>query len=210
VQAALSDNPEVRARMVSEMAQQMAGELGVELEAEAAADLADLVNGELTRARTELEKLAAYVGERKRITPADVDLLVVSEKKYSVWQLADMLAGRQRDRALEFLSGVLREGEEPAGIVGALVWMYRKLIQAQELPRNISVWDATRQLGIRKDTAETALRQARRIPREQLLSGLRALYDADSGLKSGAFDRRAILEFLLASLTASPAAVSRR
>ena len=209
VQAALSDDPEVRAQMVSEMAQKMAAELGVTLEPEAAADLADLVNGELARARTELEKLASYVGERKRITPADVDLLVVSEKKYSVWQLSDMLASRERHRALEFLSGVLREGEEPAGIVGALVWMYRKLIQAQELPRNVSAWDAMRQLGIRKDTAETALRQARRIPREQLLGGLRALYDADSRLKSGAADRRAILEFLLAALTAAPTAVSR-
>lgn len=209
VQAELSDDPEVRAQMVSDLAQKMAAELGVQLEQEAAVDLADLVNGELARARTELEKLASYVGERKRIAPADVDLLVVSEKKYSVWELADMLASRQRDRALEFLSSVLREGEEPAGIVGALVWMYRKLIQAQELPRHVSAWDATRQLGIRKHTAEMALRQARRIPREQLLGGLRALYEADSQLKSGASDRRAILEFLLAALTAAPTPVSR-
>ena len=209
VEAALSDDPEVRAEMVADLARKMAAELGVQLEPEAAVDLVDLVNGELARARTELEKLASYVGERRRITPADVDLLVVSEKKYSVWQLADMLASRERRRALEFLSGVLREGEEPAGIVGALVWMYRKLIHAQELPRNISAWDATRELGIRKDTAEMALRQARRIPREQLLGGLRALYEADSRLKSGAADRRAILEFLVAALTAAPAPASR-
>lgn len=208
VPAALSDDPAVRNLMVADMAHQVASELGVTLDAEAATDLADLVNGELSRARTELEKLAAYVGDRKRITPADVDLLVVSEKKYSIWQLADMLASRRRGEALEFLNGVLREGEEAPSIIGALAWMYRKLIQAQELPRGVSVWDAVRHLGIRKDTAEVALREARRIPRAQLLDGLRALYEADSRLKSAASDDRAILEFLITVLTAPPAAAA--
>ena len=204
VEAAVPADGPARTAMVAELVQKMAGELGVVLEGEAASDLADLVNGELARARTELQKLAAYVGERRRITPADVDLLVVSEKKYSIWELADMLASRKRDSALEFLSSVLREGEEPPAIVGALAWMYRKLIHAQDLPRGASKWDAMRQLGMREKTAETALAQARRIPRAQLLGGLRALYEADSRLKSGTAEPRAVLEFLIGELTAPP------
>lgn len=184
------------------MARRMARDLGVEIEPAAAEELVDLVDGQLVRVRAEMEKLAAYAGERKRITEADVDALVVSEKKYSIWQLADMLASLQRARALEFLNGVLREGEEPAGIVGALAWMYRTMIQAQELPRSANAWDVVRQLHIRKDTAEIALAACRRIPRAQLLAGLEALYEADSRLKSGVHDQRGVLEFLLARLTA--------
>jgi DNA polymerase-3 subunit delta len=204
VEAAVPAEGPARTAMVADLVTKMAGELGVVLEGEAASDLADLVNGELARARTELEKLASYVGERRRITPADVDLLVVSEKKYSIWELADMLASRQRDRALEFLSSVLREGEGPPAIVGALAWMYRKLIHAQDLPRGASKWDAMRQLGMREKAAQTALAQARRIPRAQLLAGLRALYDADSRLKSGTAEPGAVLEFLVGQLTAPP------
>ena len=42
--------------------------------------------------------LATYVGDRRRITRADVEKLVVSAKKYSVWQFAEMLASKSRSR----------------------------------------------------------------------------------------------------------------
>ena len=45
-----------------------------------------------------------------------------------------MLAARQPARALEFLDSLLREGEAPL-IARRAAWMYRKLIEAQELPR---------------------------------------------------------------------------
>lgn len=205
VSVGLSENPAERDAAATRVAQELARELGVQIEGDALDDLTDLLDGDLTRLRTEMDKLTAYVGERKRITPADVDALVVSEKKYSIWQLADLLANRQRARALEFLGGVLREGEEPAGIVGALAWMYRTLIQAQELPRHATVWDLMKRVRMRKDTAELALAAARRIPRAQLLDGLEALYEADSVLKSGPANARAVMEFLVARLTGNAA-----
>ncbi len=112
-----------------------------------------------------------------------------------------MLPPSSLTSALEFLGSLLREGEQPAGLVGAMAWMYRKLIEAQELSAHLSGWQAARQLGMRPETAELALRQARRIPRDQLLNGLVALYEADSRLKSGAPNPRAILEFVIARLT---------
>ena len=54
-------------------------------------------------------------------------------------------------------------------------------------------------------SAETAVRQARKIPRQRLVEGLRALYDADSALKAGSTEERAIMEFLVVRLTASGA-----
>ena len=90
---------------------EMAREMGVELDRDAAEELSEILNGELASIRTEIEKLAAYAGERRKITRADVELLVVSAQKYTVWELADMLAARQPARALEFLDSLLREGE---------------------------------------------------------------------------------------------------
>jgi DNA polymerase-3 subunit delta len=181
---------------------EMAGELGVELDLDAAALLADILNRDLAAIHTELLKLATFVGERRRITEADIDALVVSSKKYNVWQLAEILAERQRDRALVFLDTLLREGEQPPALVGAMAWMFRKLLEAQTLPSGTEAWQASRQLGMRRDAVELALRQARRIPREKLLAGLAALYEADSRLKKGSVDHRAVVEFLVARLTA--------
>ena len=93
--------------------------------------LAEILNGEPARIRIELEKLATYVQGRGRITTADVEALVVAARRNTVWQLTDMLASRKRKDALAFLDNLLREGEQPAGIVGALAWTYRKLIEAR-------------------------------------------------------------------------------
>src|SRR5262249_54879565 len=93
------------------LAETMASDLGAKIDRAAAGLLADFVNGEPARIRVELEKLAAYAGDAT-IGPKDVELLVVSEKKNTVWQLADMLASRRHDAAFAFLENLLREGEQ--------------------------------------------------------------------------------------------------
>jgi len=188
------------------VAAQMAKELGAEIDRDAAALLADNVNCEPARMRLEIDKLAAYTLGRRRITSADVEALVVAARKNTVWQLADMLASRKRDAAMEFLSNLLREGEQPAGLVGALAWMYRKLIEARELPAGTSGFHAARQLGMRPESAEIAIRSAHRLPKAELVAGLVALAEADSQLKSANPDPRALMEFLIARLTAPTAA----
>src|SRR5580700_7796677 len=138
VSVALSDEPAQRVRLAIPISLEMARELGATLEQDAAEELCDVLNGELTAIRTELQKLSSYAGDRRRITRADVDLLVISARKYEVWDLADMLAARQPAQALEFLDSLLREGEAAPALLGGLAWMYRKLLEAQELPANTS------------------------------------------------------------------------
>jgi DNA polymerase-3 subunit delta len=183
------------------LASQMAKNLGVDIDGEAAAFLAEILNGEPARIRIELEKLATYVQAAGRIRTVDVEEMVVAARKNTVWQLAEMLADRRRDAALAYLDNLLREGEQPIGIVGALAWLYRKLIEARCLPATTAGHQAARQLGMRSDAAERAIRQAHRIPKKNLLLGLAALADADSQLKSSNPDARAFMEFLIARLT---------
>jgi DNA polymerase-3 subunit delta len=194
----------------AELAVHIAKECGAELDRPAAIMLAEILDGEPARIRIELEKLATYVQGLGRITTADVEGLVVAARKNTVWQLAEMLASRKRVEALAFLDNLLREGEQPAGIVGALAWSYRKLIEARDLPAHTSGFEAARQLSMRPDAAEAAVRQAHRVPRKDLLAGLTALAEADSELKSANPDPRAFMEFLIARLTSSSASpVSR-
>jgi hypothetical protein len=56
------------------------------------------------------------------------------------------------------------------------------------------------------ERAEIALQTARKIPKAKLLGGLQALKYADDRLKRGSEDARAVLEFLVAELSASDAA----
>jgi len=185
------------------LAAQMAKDLGAELDRPAATLLADILNSEPARMQLEIQKLASYVQGRGRITTTDVEELVVAARKNTVWQLAEMLATRRRDAALDFLDNLLREGEEPIGLVGVLAWMYRKLIEARDLPAGTSGFQAARTLGMRPDAAEAAVRNAHRIPKQDLINGVIALAEADNQLKSANPNPRALMEFLIVRLTSS-------
>jgi DNA polymerase-3 subunit delta len=203
VEVGSGDNIEQRLLAAVTLATTLAREEKVEFEKGAAEDLAEFVAADLLRLQTEIKKLATYVGDRKIIRRQDVVALVVSEKTTTVWELADMLASRQQSKALEFLERLLRDGEEPLQMLGALTWMYRKLIEASEVPGLSNGYQAARALGMRPEQAELALQSARKIGKPRLLSGLAALKDADSRLKGGADDARAAMEFLLVELMGS-------
>ncbi len=202
VQVDLGDRQDDRLSSAVALAKVMAKEEGVEFEKGAAEDLAESVSADLQRLKTEITKLSTYAGQRKLITRHDVATLVISEKTATVWELADMLATRQSKRALDFLDRLLREGEQPLQILGALTWMYRKLMEASEI-RATNGWQAVRALAMRPEQAEVALQSARKISKPRLLAGLKSLQKADDQLKgSGSDQGRSVLEFLLAELTA--------
>jgi DNA polymerase-3 subunit delta len=197
VEVGLSERVEDRVEAAVGLAKSLAKEQGVEFEKGAAEDLAEFVSGDLMRLKTEIEKLATYAAERKRIRREDVSLMVIAEKTSTIWEVADLIASRQPRKAIEFIECLLREGEEPVMMVGGLAWMYRKLVEASEIRGATNGWQAARALGMRPEQAEMAVRNARRISKERLLEGLRALQEADSRLKGGAQDARATMEFLV-------------
>jgi DNA polymerase-3 subunit delta len=209
VEVGLGENLGERQVAAMAMARAIAKEEGVEFEKGAAEDLAEFVAADLMRLKTEIDKLATFAAERKMIRRQDVSALVISEKTTTVWELADMLASRQAKKALEFLDRLLRDGEEPLPMLGAITWMYRKLIEASEVKGVTNGWQAARALGMRPEQAELALQNARKISKGRLLSGLSALQRADDRLKRGGEDARAVMEFLITELTGGEAKAAR-
>ena len=209
VECGLGESLDERQAAAVTLASAMAKEQGVRFEPGAAEDLTEFVAADLMRLRTEIDKLGTFAAARKQIRREDVRALVVSEKTTTVWELAEMLASRQGKRALAFLDRLLREGEEPLQMLGAIAWMYRKLIEASEIRGVANGWGAARALGMRPEQAELALENARRIPKARLLAGLGALERADDRLKGGRVDPRAVMEFLVTELTGEEARAAR-
>jgi DNA polymerase III subunit delta len=206
VEVGLGENVEERIRAAVGLAKSLAKQGGVEFEKGAAEDLAEFVSGDLMRLKTEVVKLSTYAAERKRLRREDITALVISEKTTTIWELADLLATRQPAKALEFFDRLLREGEQPVMMIGGMAWMYRKLVEASELRGVTNGWQAARALGMRPEQAERALESARKISKERLLDGLRALREADDRLKGGTKDVRAVMEFLVWQLSGARAA----
>jgi len=197
VEVGLSERVEERIDAAEALAKTMVKEHRVTFEKGAAEDLAEFVSGDLMRLKTEVEKLATFAAQRKTIRREDVSRLVISEKTATIWEVADLLASHQPSKALEFINRLLREGEEPVMMVGGMAWMYRKLVEASELRGVTNGWQAAKALGMRPEQAELAIQCARRVSRDRLLNGVRALQEADNRLKGGAKDVRAVMEFLV-------------
>jgi DNA polymerase III subunit delta len=202
VECGLGEDPDQRQLAAVAVARQIAKDEKVEFEPGAAEDLAEFVAADLMRLKTEIGKLATYAAQKKLIRRQDVSALVIAEKTTTVWELAGMLASRQGKEALEFLERLLRDGEEPLPMLGAILWMYRKVIEASEVKSALNGFQAARVLGMRPEQAEMALQSARKISKTQLLAGLQVLQRADNRLKEEA---RTLLEFMISELTSQVA-----
>ena len=151
------------------------------------------------------------------VEPHPVPVLTPSRHRASVrvatWLSAvpglGQLYNRQPKKALEFLDRLLRDGEEPLPMLGAMTWMYRKLIEASEVKGVTNGWQAARALGMRPEQAELALQNARKISKPRLLAGLHALRSADDRLKGSGAEPRTVMEFLVAQLTGEEAKAAR-
>jgi DNA polymerase-3 subunit delta len=200
VEVGTGDNPEGRIAAATEVARDLAKQQGIELEKGATEELAELVSGDLLRLETELEKLATFAGERKKISKAEISALVISEKTTTIWEVAGFLAAQQPKQALEFINRLFQEGEAALLMLGGITWMYRKIVEASEVRGATNGWQAARALGMRPEQAEIALQCSRKISKERLMNGLCALKNADVQLKSGR-DERTVMEFLVWELS---------
>ncbi|MDJ0785001.1 MAG: hypothetical protein QNJ22_23745 [Desulfosarcinaceae bacterium] len=79
-----------------------------------------------------LEKLAAYVGDRPRIEPEDARRVLARSRSDPIFELTNALFLRDADNALFFLRNMFEQEIQPLQILGAIVNQLRKLMRARE------------------------------------------------------------------------------
>jgi DNA polymerase-3 subunit delta len=141
---------------------------GLSATPDAAALLAERVEGNLLAAAQEIDKLAVLHGEG-RIDAAEMENRVADSARYDVFKLTDAAFVGDGARALRILAGLRSEGDELLALMGWLVNQLQlalRLANAHDLAAQIRtehLWQAREQL----------FRQAlRRAPREHWLQCL--------------------------------------
>jgi DNA polymerase-3 subunit delta len=79
-----------------------------------------------------LEKLVAYVGDRKEIRVDDVEAVLQRTKIDPVYELTNALSDRKPDSALFFLNSILESGIHPLQVFAALINQIRRLLIAKD------------------------------------------------------------------------------
>src|SRR5204862_3145506 len=106
-----------------------AGAQGVKVETDAARELVDSLGADMLLVANELEKLFLFVGEKKRITLADVETMVLAAKQRSLYELTDAISARDRVRALEMLDAMLSSGNGDEAAIGHLYMLAKTFRQ---------------------------------------------------------------------------------
>lgn len=173
-----------------------------ELEADAARLLVDLVGSEAGVLASEVEKLAVYAGESRRITRGEVLKLVGAGRVETIWKAVDAATTGQARVALEHLENVLAAGEEPIAMLAAVSSTLLKVHHAGRLrAARLDLEEACQVAGIPSFAHEKTRRQHAHLGPSRVDQLPSTLLRADLDLKGGSLlDPRLVLEMLLIGL----------
>jgi DNA polymerase-3 subunit delta len=119
----------------ADVVRQCASERGLELEEGAMELFALFTGGDRQTVVNESEKLDLFLGSgRRRVTEADVRLLVPLSREGIIFEIGNAIAARDLERSLELLGQLLHQGESAIGIL--LVAIYptvRSLLLVKDL-----------------------------------------------------------------------------
>jgi DNA polymerase-3 subunit delta len=155
-----------------------------------------LAGGGLRDLAHEVEKVAAYVGDRAVVTPADVAAVASRLGEASIFTLVDAVGGGQMATALRALHDNLAT-HEPLQVLFMIARQFRLILRAHHLAgRGGAVAD---RLGVPPFVARKVTEQARRFRAGQFPGIFAALEEADRAIKSGS-PARLVLETLIVRL----------
>ena len=178
--------------------------------------------GDARQLASEVQKLAAYVGDRKVIGAADVDEVVTRVASDPFFALGNAVEARDLPAALTVLDRSIADGATPYMIVGSLAATLRRMIVERERARRAV---GERRIGSARDWEAQVFplvpdeeakgkkpfgfwmkyQAAMRFGRGELLEALAALSEADVAMKSGQDGRLALERVLVALLASSEA-----
>ena len=168
---------------------------GVDLDPDAARSLVAAIGADQGTLRSELAKLVAYAGERKRLTLDDVRAVGGSIPRQDRWAWFDLVAERKFREALATLPTLLEAGENAVGLV---IGMGGQLLK-------VGIACAGGQAALERELkpfqrwmAKRVVPQARRWTLPEVDAALGELLRTDRLLKSASLnDRQAMEELLL-------------
>ncbi len=174
---------------------------GKAIDEEAVQEIANLVGTEVMWLRNEVEKACLYVGERDRVTLADVRTLMADIGAHEIWDLTDALAKKDFVTCMRLLESLFRESTQPVIIFGALARQIRQITQARRLLKaRLDARSIAREMKLPPFIADKVVGYARRFGDRELIIIYRRLTETDLRLKLTSQPPRLVLESLVADI----------
>ena len=172
--------------------------LGKKMDRAACDALAFTSGRDLTTLSGELQKLAAYAGERTEITAQDVEQVATHTAECTVFAMVDAITERHAQRAFELLGVLLQGGEQRIGILAMIARQYRQMMHLSALTHErVPQAQQAKLLGVPPFALTRLSRQVGKRTYESLRACVEACVQADYDIKRGALREEAALERLM-------------
>jgi len=176
---------------------------GGEIEAPAAAKLAEMVGVNTRQAGQEIAKLLAYVNWERQVRVQDVEAVSIVTAQESIFDFVDALSTGDSRSAQRLLHRLL-ENEDAFSLWGMVIRQFRLLLLAREvLDARGGKDEVARALGVHPFVAEKTTGQAHAFTLAVLERIYHKLLEIDEGAKTGQFSLDLALDMLVVELTSA-------
>ena len=160
---------------------------------------------ELNRLNGEINKLAAYTGDRTVIDEMDIDAVVSPSLEYGAFDMLNHLFDGDIPGAYRLLNLMLERGTNRIPIIASIARQLRGMsFLAIAAENGASVEDTAKQLSLNPYAAKLMAQKARRFPAEELEKTYIAAIDSDHAIKSGQMRDSAALDRLFILISSIP------
>jgi len=188
-------------RLLEDWISDRAKSKGIDVAPEAVRSLAAFVGYDLRLMDQELEKLSIYVGDKKKVTAADVRLLVTYVREADIFEMVDALGRREQRHAIVLLHQMLDEGRPALYLLTMIVRQFRIMLQVKELASlGMSEPDIAKELRLHEFVVKKGNFQARSFTFEQLTRIYDLLAGTDESIKTGKAPDVLALDMLVAEI----------
>ena len=173
---------------------------GKKLSSENAQLMVDMVGENRNLLETQLDKLFAFLQDKKEISFEDIKNVTSALKQYTVFDLTNAIAKKDKTKSLKVANELLKQGEEPGLIIHMLTRYFSGLSRVPELIKK-SDGEAARIIKTHPYFYNRDYKQARRIYSEkEIFNAADALLKADVTLKTTSADSKTIVSVLISEI----------
>ncbi len=178
-----------------------ANNIGVNIDRNACAVLADAVGRQPMLIDSELRKLALYCGDRPA-SSEDVTEMVAYVREANIFQAVDAVIDGRSDVALRLIGRIMDDGSPAVYLMTMIARQIRLLLMTNDLLARGEPQDQIgRRIRLSGWVLNKTLQQARRISQQNLEYMHERLVETDLLLKTKPIDEQLALEMLVAELT---------
>jgi DNA polymerase-3 subunit delta len=188
-----------------QLATELAGKVGLKLGSATLDYLVESLGASAERIAIEMEKLLLFRGPGAAITEADIEALAPDARESTIFALVAAMGRRDRQRSLEILNTLIREGEYLPLALNFLGTQFRQALVVREAglknPQQVQAHFTRLGTPMWRTRAEQVCQTAAAFPREKLSEAIRQVFQADRSLRDTRPDDRTIMERLILELT---------